>query len=602
MSQFFDYIEINFAALQTQVTTWLTNVYNKAGILFNSASPYGQLLTVIAELFTHNILYLKNAINQINIQDTVDPKMINFIARIAGHNPSRAISASGTLQFSLNAGINLIDTFGNNSPSIVIENWGSLQNNTNSLYYVFDLGGNESQTFSIQPNTVFYVNVLQGQWETQEYTGTGDSLQTLSVNVTNQQSIDNFNYQVLYNGQILNIEEHLWDMLPGEMACWTRTGFNGGMDIYFGTDNFGFIPGIGSLITVNYLVTNGTSGDIFNYTANDWKIIGNIYDVNGNLIDVSKIFTISIATDIDFSSDGESPTYTKTIVPQVSRNFVLASPPQFVYQLEKLNMFSKVNAYNTLPNNNVVDITPDQIQSSITKLGTMIKQSTKYTPTLLYNQYLNVDSLYKQYIVQQSNDNQIYLYVIPKIDQYLDNVTNYFNVPLNVFFLNDIDEAKILKFLNQQGIVFMNTEIVIIQPNITKYIMYVYLTIFDTDTQTNVSQEILANLATFFLDWTRTDRIVKSDIIQNLKTISSIDSVDVMFVSQANEIYQAANPGQTNTIIGIDPVMGDILIGNDELSIIRGGWKDRNGVYYNDNPTSGGLNSVNIIFNGTTTT
>jgi hypothetical protein len=59
----------------------------------------------------------------------------------------------------------------------------------------------------------------------------------------------------------------------------------------------------------------------------------------------------------------------------------------------------------------------------------------------------------------------------------------------------------------------------------------------------------------------------------------------------------AYNP---NALIGIDSVHGDILIEKDEYPIIRGGWYDRNGLYYSDNITSGGLTSINITFDGVT--
>jgi len=35
------------------------------------------------------------------------------------------------------------------------------------------------------------------------------------------------------------------------------------------------------------------------------------------------------------------------------------------------------------------------------------------------------------------------------------------------------------------------------------------------------------------------------------------------------------------------------------LPILRGSWYDRNGVYYNDVPSTNGLNSINIIWTGT---
>ena len=53
-----------------------------------------------------------------------------------------------------------------------------------------------------------------------------------------------------------------------------------------------------------------------------------------------------------------------------------------------------------------------------------------------------------------------------------------------------------------------------------------------------------------------------------------------------------------NKVLGVDPVLGDILYDSEELPIIRGGWYDRNNIYYSDNITASGFNSVNIIKKG----
>jgi hypothetical protein len=49
---------------------------------------------------------------------------------------------------------------------------------------------------------------------------------------------------------------------------------------------------------------------------------------------------------------------------------------------------------------------------------------------------------------------------------------------------------------------------------------------------------------------------------------------------------------------GLDPVLGDIIFEPNEIPIIRGGWFDRNGIYYSDDIDGNGLKSVNIIKKG----
>ena len=102
-----------------------------------------------------------------------------------------------------------------------------------------------------------------------------------------------------------------------------RTGFDGGIDIIFGNVGFGMIPKIGEIIQVNYIETSGAVGNIFRRTFNDWKFIEDAIDGFGRTIDPTKIFDISIYTDINFGADKENLLFTRNILPIVSNNFVL---------------------------------------------------------------------------------------------------------------------------------------------------------------------------------------------------------------------------------------------------------------------------------------
>ena len=57
----------------------------------------------------------------------------------------------------------------------------------------------------------------------------------------------------------------------------------------------------------------------------------------------------------------------------------------------------------------------------------------------------------------------------------------------------------------------------------------------------------------------------------------------------------------SSQLVGIDPVLGDIVIGKNELIILRGGWRNRNGVFFSEDPkTNIGFSTVNIIWKGIT--
>lgn len=641
----FEYVDLNFQNLTQQVNNWLSETYNKSAILFNSASPYGQLLQQIKEFFRLNILYNKNTVRQLDIEQTSTKRMILNLARISGHNPSRAISAKGSLKFKLKQGINIEEKV--EGSAVVIYDDTTLKNKTNNLFYTLKVGVDKN-IYTLTSGCQFFVSIFQGKYEKQTYTGNGEKNQSIGVVIDNNQVIDNFEYQVFVDGVNMTIKDHLYDLLENENACFTRTGFNGGLDIYFGNGVNGKIPTLGSAIEIKYLLTDGIPGNILNPKVNDFEFVDNIYDSDGNIISPSEIFDIFVENDITFASNGESLEYTKSIIPYVSRNFVLATPNQFVYHLKKLNLFSKVNAFNTL----------DMVQIDIDSDG-------------------DLDDI---------NINEMYLFLIPKITNYFVGDTNYFNVPFDSFYLDDYEKERVITYLKKQGIISITSKIKILDPDIRRYVANVYVRRYEDEPEENIREQIIDYLADYFAENERYDRIVKADIIKGLKNINGIDSINIEFVSKINEDYHkdgailkkqrrnviestyATNtnsvniksdklvkgmtsndsPKRTDTsfkirkdktkptkiddrlisndseivslgsstlidykkttynendMIGIDPVLGDIIINREtdrrknQLAILRGGWIDRNGIYYHEDPKiTDGFSTVNIIF------
>jgi len=643
LNRVFNRIELNYTNLTNQINNWLSSAYDKSSILFNSASPYGQILEVVKEFFLQNILYLKNFVKQLDIDQANTIRMIRNIARISGHNPSRSISARGTIKFKLKQGINIQSTI--SGEQVVIYDNTLLKNKSNGLYYSLKTGTSKN-VYPLTPGCQFFVNIVQGKYDTQNFTGDGTISQSFQVTVSNSSTIDNFDFLIYLNGINLQIRDHLYDMLDNEYACYTRTGFNGGLDVYFGNGINGCIPPIGSTISVTYLLNNGLQGNILNNKVNDFTFVDDMYDDNGNIIQASQIFDLFIETDIKFASDGESLEYTKSVIPYVSRNFVLATPSQFIYHLKKLNMFSKVNAFNNL----------DMIKIDINSDGTL-------------------DNI---------NINEMYLYLIPRITDYFSTDVNYFNVPLDAFYLDDTEKNRILTYLKMQGIISITSTIKVIDPLIKYFVVNIFVIIYDDVSEDNIRSQIITTLSNYFSSYDRYDRVIKSDLITQIKnSVDGIDSINIEFVGKDNEDYHrdgallsstqknvvqntyvasssavnvsannytnivtaqqnqqnAANSSNnsssvpnTSTInaalstssslsvgnstvvsynstsqydasvlIGIDPVLGDIVIGSNELVILRGGWSNRNGVFFSEDPkTTTGFSTINIIWKGVT--
>ena len=559
--------EISFGKVKTEIETYLKTEYSKSGILYTNASPYGQVLSVIENLYQLSILYMKNSIKQFDLLNplSVNARAIRNAAIFAGHIPSRAVSATGTLKFTVKTSVDLAAELPGGR--ITFSNRQALKNKTNGLEYALNLG-TDDVSYKIDTSTVFFISIIQGKWERKVFTGSGEENQTYQIKVRgNQKEVENFNYEVIVNGEYWSIKKHLYDLLPDEMACVIRTGFEGGIDVIFGNSGFGMIPKIGAGIEVNYLVSDGSNGSIFRRTMNDWTFVDQALDGNGNSVDSSNLFDVAIYNDINFGADKENLQFTKNILPIVSNNFVLGLPQQYAYQLKKLGVFSHVNAYE--------------------KYGT------------------------------------IFIVCTPNIKLFKNQNSDYFAIDVRAFDLDDYEKSKIDRYLRTGGNIQLTRRYKIVSPVLSYYVINVFIITYSDAKDDSVNSQIYDKISEYFLNLNKVDRIPKSDLVQEISSIGDIHSVDITFLSRKNEEYhkqamlddmnrrsqyasqeslKITSPNPTynpNTALGLDPIMGDIIFDPSELPIIRGGWYDRNNFFYSDDNKEMGLKTVNIIKKGT---
>jgi len=560
-----NFIGITFTTIKNEIETFLKEEYGKASILFTAASPYGQILSVIENLHQLSFLYLKNTLAQFDLSniDSVNPRIIRNAAIFAGHNPTRGISSSGTLVFNIKPEVDLEKEIPGGR--IIIYNRSGILNKTNSLNYSLNLG-NEKISHIITKNYKFYIPIIQGIWKSKTYTGSGEILQTIFVSEMGNKDIENFNVEVSVNGEVWTVKKHLYDMLPDEKAVVIKSGFDSGIDIIFGNKNFGMVPPVGSVIKVNYLQTDGISGNIFRRTSNDWTFIDDIFDSKGGVIDVEKIFDIGIYTDINFGANAENSEFTKSLLPFSSNNYVLATAKQYAYEIKKLGVFSHVNAYE--------------------KNGT------------------------------------IFITATPNINLFKNQSSNYFSMDISAFSLDTYEKSKIDKYLKTSGVIQLTKKYKITNPKLSFYSVNIFYISYSNATDDSIYAQIISVLSDYFLNLNRIDRIPKSEIIKNLITnIGDLHSVDIQFVCKKNEDYHregmiAVENSKSNSniqsnglnlntdyvptkVLGLDPSLGDILFEPDEIPVIRGGWIDRSNNLYNDDIDNKGLKSVNIFKNGT---
>jgi hypothetical protein len=393
-----DFREISYQNVKDEINYYLRNMYDKADIVFSPAEPYGQIVDIIEGVYTTLMTYTKNVVDQFDVNGKAKQsrKMMRTLAKIGGYNPTRDISATGVLKFQVKPGVSVAEEI--NGSQITIFDKTQLKNKVNNLYYVLDLG-TDSVIYQLDTGRNFFVNLIQGKYEKQNFTGTGLINQSYVVNVPGSSEVENFNFTVKVNGENWEIKKHIWDMLPDEKAVVVDTGFASGAELKFGNGSYGRSPNIGATIEFEYLLTDGSLGNLNRETFNEFTFIDDILDASGETVDMEDLFDISNVNDISFGADGDSQEFLSNILPIVSTNFVLGQPQQFAFQVKKLGVFSKVSAY-TMPG--------------------------------------------------ASEDDTIYVYAVPDIRLFREGSTNYFNIDLDAFYLDDVEKESFMNILKDQ--------------------------------------------------------------------------------------------------------------------------------------------------------
>lgn len=535
----FNKARITFTELYKDATDYLSKTYSQAGQLWSLSSAFGQLLQVILELGKLIMYYIEDSITELNINTATRKNSIQGLSRITGHNPMRANSANGNVKITYN-GENL-NIYGN---TVIVPNYTKIKCEENGLTYLIVVPSEEIRlTLSNLETTI--VKIIQGEFEIQKTTGTGEKLQSYSFFAKRGKNIDNNNIKVYVNSEEWKLYNSLIDIPYQEKGCIVKTGYTDGIDVFFGNGYNGMIPVVGAEIRVEYIINAGNDGNIRKTDNVSWKFVDTGYDILGNEVALSEAFNIETETNISFGSDAESIELTKLLTPIVSRNFVLANPTNYIYFLEKFNYFSYIDAFTTFDDDDI------------------------------------------------SDDNVIYLFLVPDVNKRIKTNENYFTVPQENFILSDDEKTNVYSVIEESGQKIVTTVCKIIDPIIKRYIVNISLVIFEDYSKDIIRQEIETRLSEYFLKNRRKDLIPKSDLIAIIENIDGVDSVNLWFTGEENERSKENNPDAED--IGIDK-FGDIVMERDELVLIRGGWYDRNGIYIEDKLDPNKPSCVNISF------
>lgn len=562
---------------------YISRVYGRTSELFTTASPFSQILDVLTELTKLIFFYIEDSTVEQNILTAQNPESIYGLARLAGHDSFRGASSYGEIKLRLNktAGIEI----GGDSINIIKNS--RIKCTENGLEYVLKTNNDKFRIEKSNSEYIF-IPVVQGKFENQTVTGTGEKLQ--SFNIGFKGMVDHHSTRVTVNSELWTKYDSLYDMKVGTKGYIVKTGITGGLDIYFGNGSFGSVPVLGSSINVEYLLTEGSKGNLTGSKDLTFKFIDEGFDSLGDPFDLNEVLEASFTKAPKMGANQENTELTKLIAPLQSHSFVLANPNSYEHFLSRYGMFSYLDAYNTTDDGYIDD------------------------------------------------DNVIYLFMIPDTASKLTKNKDYFNLNQEEFFFSSDEKNGILELLENSGRQMVTTEVKIVEPKVQNFRMDVKVRYFEGYNKSTMYSEIRSKVSDYLINITRRDRLPKSDIIALLETVDGIDSVNIKFTSKTEEdarrlgyyilekvtvtpstpVLEDIGNGKSKyvffkrtvtkqkinfekgsalpeEVINLDS-FGDIILESQEVALFRGGWQDRDGVEVLDDAKLGEMAALSIYF------
>jgi hypothetical protein len=544
---------ILISGLLSSTYSFITKTYSQSKNLFTVASAWGQITFVFQNISQLILYFIEDSITELNIEQATRDYSVRSLARISGYDPKRSTASQGEVVVSWNSSNTQAG-----GGSVIINRNTQIRNQQNGQMYTLII---PSDTVTIplssqsQPQTF---KVVQGVFASSNFTSDGSSLLSFNVPSINGQNIDQFYVDVFVNEERWRRYDSFYDIPLNAKGFIIKSGISNGIDVYFGNSFFGQIPKPGSKIRVESLTNLGIKGNVYSTQNNPltWKFSGSGTDLYGASLDLNQYLNIVNSLDPDFGTDPDATSLIRIVAPKTSRAFVFANAQSYEIFLNKLAIFSQIQAYSTFDDDNLDD------------------------------------------------DNVVYIYLVPDITLNLASNQDYFSVPIQNFILTSSQKARIMNLIEDSGSMIATTVVQIVDPIVKKFVMNIDMTIFVGFDPSTVKQQIRNKISDYMLNLKRRDKIPRSDMVAIIESVAGVDSVYVEFLSQEDQealigLQNTAGPGVTiNYQSSSIDSFGDIIIGINQLVIFRGGWTDLDGNNYTVSPVTGSFGPINITVQG----
>lgn len=544
---------ILISGLLSSTYNFINKTYSQSKNLFTVASAWGQIMFVFQNISQLILYFIEDSITELNIEQATRDYSIRSLARISGYDPKRTTTSQGEVVISWNSSNSQAG-----GGSVIIPRNTQLRNQQNGQIYTLIIPSERITIPLSSQSQPQAFKLVQGNFESTNFTSSGAPLLSFNVPTINGQNIDQFYVDVFVNEEKWRRYDSLYDIPLNAKGFIVKSGISNGIDVYFGNSFFGQIPQAGSRIRVEYLTNLGIKGNVYSTQNNPltWKFSTSGTDLYGASLDLNQYLNIVNSLDPDFGTDPDATSLIKIVAPKTSRAFVFANAQSYEIFLNKLGIFSQIQAYSTFEDENLDD------------------------------------------------DNVVYIYLVPDITLNIASNQDYFSVPVQNFIVTQAQKTRILNLIEDSGSMIATTVVQIVDPVVKRFIMNITISTFVGFDPNTIKQQIRNKISEYMLNLKRRDKIPRSDMIAIIESVSGVDSVYVEFISEEDQnglrsLQNTAGPDTTvNYQSSSIDSFGDIIIGKNQLVIFRGGWSDLDGNNYTVSPVRGSLGPINITIQG----
>ena len=492
----FSQMELKYQAFTNAVKNYLSKTLPNFGTSYGNNTIFGQLINVVTSSVQNMLLYIEDAMTEQNKYTAQRKKSIYSLASQSGYQPFLGKAAGVALNISF---------VPNNTEhlNVMINNKTPLVCTQNGLLYNILLP-QETIVLSLdKDNSSRQIYAVQGRFETQSFMSRGGDFYTQNFNYAG--NIDTEYIEVKINGEKWEYCSSVYDMEPNHKQWTYRVSLAGGIDLIFGNQIYGRALKADDMISVTYLLHDGSLGNVDVNTETYFVFNDALQDLSGNEVDGNNVFNITFASldAVTSGSNSETIHQVKQMIGLNSRSFVLSSADNYKTFINRF-AFCGYNRTWSVPGSLVVN-------------------------SLIMKNY-------------QHN---------------LKTGVDYFSLNESDFKLSTEQKNSIKKCIQMSGCQLAGVTYEIIDPIIYKYAMYVYVTLKNNQgDRAFVSNKIRSLVGDFFSNIQSDIFIPKSDIVQYLKNnVEEIDGVDVYFLSEANEKALQTKRYEKTTYIS-DPISG----------------------------------------------